>query len=354
MDILDIIMPNIVTLFLIVGMGLIIFMNKNFDKRDNTYFLVFILIALLLDISDMADAYYSSLPSLNNMRYLSSAVGYCLRPASVVIVIDILLRHRKFNYYIWIPVFVLAVLLAINPLTHWVFYFTDDNTFQRGVLGFLPHILSGAYAIFMIYLMFKMQKKVGTGEIVVISFIIFIVLGATLIETLTDRRFILPGAMIVSCAVYYIFLYVEISKRDALTGVYNRYSFYAYSKSLTHQSYSLVAVDLNGLKSINDTEGHEEGDKALCLLANTMSDVAKNAFRIFRMGGDEFVAIGKGLGEKEAIAYIEKAKEALKETPYMASFGYASSKEGKSFDEIVNQADSLLYLDKKNYPEINR
>jgi diguanylate cyclase (GGDEF)-like protein len=344
------ILANFVTLILLFGLAFVILFNRDYDKRNNRLFFAFIIIVFALDISDIGDYCLAAQDVLSPWRYVTSSLGYTLRTASLAMIVTIVMRREKSTMLIWIPVAVVALFVFTTPWTHWVFYFNDANLFIRGPIGYLPHVISLIYVVFGIAMMIVMMKKVGLGEILLVAFIAIISIGSALLEILADANFLITGAMVVSCTVYYIFLYVNVYKRDALTGLLNRHSFYLRGESLAKSPFAVVSIDLNGLKALNDSQGHQEGDLALCTLANACLSAGKKDFVLYRTGGDEFVALGKGASIESAEAFVAQTKRNLAKTPYMASFGCAVSDGHESFDAVLNRSDELMYQDKKNYP----
>ena len=86
----------------------------------------------------------------------------------------------------------------------------------------------------------------------------------------------------------------HVSFTDTLTGLYNRTYFEEKAKELLSEEYLPVGVimgDANGLKLVNDTLGHSEGDELLKLIAQVLSDVCNEGQLIFRTGGDEYVIL---------------------------------------------------------------
>lgn len=349
MDIGEILLRNFVTLCLIVGLGIILISEKSLDKKTRKIFTIFIASIFLLCISDMMDYYLSNLSKLSFFRYATSSFSYTMRPAVTLLIINILYRRKKLSLFLWIPIGVLAVIAITSPFTHLMYWFTDSNSFMRGPIGFLPHILGGLYFLFLIASIFIMNKFISKGEIITIIYIAVICIAATLIESFTSSKFLLTGAMIVSCAIYYIFLYVQTYKRDFLTGIMNRRSFFNDTDSFSHDNYALISIDLNGLKTINDTLGHQKGDEALQGLADALMINRGKSFRVYRTGGDEFMAIGKSQNGEEAEHFIHNVKETLKKKNLMASFGYYMYTDGCNFDEVLAKADEKMYEDKKQY-----
>lgn len=348
---IEIILENFVTLCLIIGLTVLIFSNRTFDKRSNYYFMSFIAIILILDITDMIDCHMIRLNRVNPYRYITSAISYTLRPATLTILINILLRRRRFNIIIWFPVIIIGVMAFTNSLIHILFDFHSQNEFITGSLAYASHLLGGIYMLMLMTMVIQMHQMIDLGEVLIVSYSIAICTVATLIEDKLAAKFLLPGAMTISCALYYIFLYVQTYKRDVLTGAFNRRTLYADVERIKHQHFIVISMDLNGLKEINDSKGHQCGDNALRLFTNECLKVGRNEFRIYRTGGDEFIALGKGKSVHEAEVYINKVKKALEETPYTSSFGYAQYTPENSFDEVCNQADAKMYANKIRYKQ---
>lgn len=152
---------------------------------------------------------------------------------------------------------------------------------------------------------------------------------------------------------------------DSMTGICNRRGFYSkINKKITnnlHREYKLViySVDMDGLKYINDTFGHKEGDNAIKVLAKALAHSMRKDDVAARFGGDEFVvaSICKDLNEKKYIAQFKKNLtqflDSYNETsgkPYKVStsFGAKSSliPPDMKIDEIICEADKLMYRDK--------
>lgn len=151
---------------------------------------------------------------------------------------------------------------------------------------------------------------------------------------------------------------------DELTKLYNRRYCEQKLNSLTRDQleYGIFNFDLNGLKGINDTQGHNIGDSLIAGFAEILQRTFGGVGTVGRMGGDEFIVIVEGLAGFDHEAYIQKldeyiAKENEKERRfgYSASYGYADShefpeKKDESETEMVyKMADSRMYEYKRNY-----
>jgi diguanylate cyclase (GGDEF)-like protein len=148
-----------------------------------------------------------------------------------------------------------------------------------------------------------------------------------------------------------------LSMHDQLTGLYNRTYFDSELTSLeTSNSYPLtiIAADLDGLKIINDSVGHEQGDKMLFDCAKILKDALQNTYVIARVGGDEFAVILPDTDRFTADIIIKRIKAALAvynqrnhSLPLSMSLGVATADDlSISPLELYREADDMIYLDK--------
>lgn len=140
----------------------------------------------------------------------------------------------------------------------------------------------------------------------------------------------------------------RLSYNDHLTGVMNRT---ALQKVLTGMEYhnrsvAVIVADIDGLKEVNDTQGHAAGDRLIITVANALS-AAFGSSNIFRTGGDEYIVILQDHSEEECRQSIDRVKAALREEGASASFGYAYTEEFNSnFHDLHAEADRNMYAQK--------
>ena len=148
-----------------------------------------------------------------------------------------------------------------------------------------------------------------------------------------------------------------LSSTDMLTGVMNRNEMNNYIDTLamsnSGKSVGVLFADLNGLKAINDNDGHNAGDTLLKNAANALRDVFA-VHEIFRAGGDEFVAVLVSTTEEE----INKKAAMLKEVSekydnVVFAVGTAYENDVKNVRQALHNADEHMYIDKKLYYEMH-
>jgi diguanylate cyclase (GGDEF)-like protein/PAS domain S-box-containing protein len=138
---------------------------------------------------------------------------------------------------------------------------------------------------------------------------------------------------------------------DGLTGLVNRRTLETHLRSLIKQgrSFALSMVDLDHFKQLNDTHGHEAGDRALRVFARTAQHVLRDDDVIARWGGEEFVIVVPDLDRHQAVSVLERMREYLVESnsgehpAFTASFGLTDSTCAHSLEELLKLADASLY-----------
>ncbi len=172
-----------------------------------------------------------------------------------------------------------------------------------------------------------------------------------------------------------------LAEKDFLTNIYNRRGFinqlerfltqfnsfscgkFKARKSFVIKSFSIVFIDLDKLKIINDTFSHKAGDKVLKEVAILFQKSLRKADIVARWGGDEFIILLLGANEKQAFEIIEKLRKKLmklkiifqnKELKITASFGIINNfikkynkEPNLNIDHLIEKTDIAMYKAKK-------
>lgn len=150
-----------------------------------------------------------------------------------------------------------------------------------------------------------------------------------------------------------------MSKVDILTQVFNRNAFNERIEKLNSKasakpdSLGIVYADLNGLKTVNDDEGHDAGDRLLSKSASLLK-IAFGEYEIYRVGGDEFVILCPDITEEKLEHQVTQIK-ALAETTADVSFavGNVFCNGNYNVSEAMQTADENMYKDKDEYYRLN-
>ena len=142
----------------------------------------------------------------------------------------------------------------------------------------------------------------------------------------------------------------KLSYRDMLTGLYNRHRYIerleAY-KQVQDQQIGAIYIDLNGLKKVNDEQGHRAGDELIVRAAGTIAGIfAEDAYRV---GGDEFVVILLDVSREDFARKTEQLRRQMQKNGVDASIGGVWQASTENLENLLRLADENMYREKKRY-----
>ena len=157
---------------------------------------------------------------------------------------------------------------------------------------------------------------------------------------------------------------VNLSFMDDLTGLYNRRGFLTLTQHQiklayrTGKSFLIAFIDLDGMKRINDTFGHQEGNHALAETANILRDSFRQCDILARIGGDEFAVFVADATQENAVTVKRRVQQKLDQCNtdpsrrYKLSFSLgivsANASQESNLEEILVRADAAMYEQKQS------
>ena len=152
------------------------------------------------------------------------------------------------------------------------------------------------------------------------------------------------------------------ANRDFLTGLYNRRYFFSNINeyideiSNTNEKFAIGMIDIDFFKKVNDTYGHDTGDKVIVHLAEILASSTNHKDTIARFGGEEFCVVLKNINQFSAMNIFERIREEVQKTivysdkdediKFTISIGVTMSSE-ESLEDAISQADMMLYKAKQ-------
>jgi len=147
----------------------------------------------------------------------------------------------------------------------------------------------------------------------------------------------------------------DAASRDSLTGLWNRRHFvdqleFSRQRKRQHEvDYSLMILDADNFKQINDQFGHETGDKVLVMLATVLTQRVRGSDSVCRWGGEEFIVLLPQTGLENAQRLAESLRSTIAEQrrpdlpPVSVSIGVAQHHLEESTESLLRRADTALY-----------
>ncbi|MCE5188924.1 MAG: GGDEF domain-containing protein [Eubacteriales bacterium] len=267
-------------------------------------------------------------------------------------------KKKKRTIYI---AFNLAVVLIVivNFFSGILFTISSDNRYERGEA--VVWIMSLNMVLFFGYLLTLLKyRKFISGRIyeLILTLGILPILGATIQILFYGTPLVWPMMALVALAAHILVEKEEI-RRDCLTGLLSRTQLEARVRYIMdhHQPFSFIMLDIDRFKNINDTYGHNEGDQALCVIANQLAKSIKQVDSAYRYAGDEFILIIESEDPDAARKVIKRLETNLqkynksKQKPYSLSFSagtaYYDGKLDAGIVDLFTKADERMYQNKK-------
>ena len=310
------------------------------------------------------------------MLLTAKCADYTLTPmAGGALVAQMRLRNR------WMGV--LMGILAANTLFQligaafgWVVALDGQGHYCHGPLfGIYMGVCFATIILVVIEFVVYGRSFRRQNRISLYAIMLFVVAGVVMQEVLPSEPRTAYIALTMGAAMMFIH-YTEFSFQtmddhltaqqiqidtDALTGASSRYAFSRELKVLDVAGalpgdFAIFSVDINGLKRVNDTLGHEAGDELIIGAARSIERALDGLAVCYRTGGDEFVALGR-LSEEQAEGVLARIRreaarwQGATNAGLSLSAGYALAKDhpGLSAEKLVREADLKMYAAKAAY-----
>ncbi len=272
-------------------------------------------------------------------------------------------RVKTRHYYLY-PFYIGAILSIINLFHPVLFSINADNVYSREPFIWVNVITMYSLLIYTVIIAFKNRKVVNKNVFLGVSVFLFLPAIGSIFQMIYLGVLLIWPMFALAVVVAYIFLETVGNSRDYLTNLFTRAKTNEYANNLiAHQvKFSVIMIDLDDFKDLNDTYGHIAGDNVLRGFGIILMNVFNTDSLVSRFGGDEFIIITGENDERNLLAFKQEIYQELKNPIYLIehlkdlkfSYGYSFFKtdENKTIDELVVEADNLMYEDKatnKNY-----
>lgn len=303
------------------------------------------------------------------------ASDYILTPMIGIFLISQVSEKNKYSKVMWGLIAANAAFQIISIFTKWSFYVDSNNVYHHGKFHFI-YIITYIFEIILLVKMFwiygkSFEKKNRSSLLLIGLFVVF-----TIVVQEMTPSYIRTSILGVTIGSVFVFIYYSefgqltndktmkmqdsLLRTDSLTGLLSRFAYHEilekYSGSELPKNILVFSIDVNGLKFVNDTYGHNEGDKYIEAASKCIKSVFENYGKIFRTGGDEFIVIlDKYKSFPEILQYELKISadeykaDAQWKLSMSSGWASASGNKGCSLEKLVSIADENMYVNKEEY-----
>lgn len=345
-----------IPLFLIVGFSLKLWRQRGSMDKSLRYHWLTIVSTLVLIIADSLEYWAQMDPSRRFVRLLFSVIGYIMRPTAALSIVLIVYPKIRRPFWLWIPDVINALVYCTAFFSGIAFGFHEDTySFFRGPLGYTVFVVSFLYigtAVALTWINFR--DKDHTRERIILYISAAACVCAALIDMETEGTN-LNAAILISSIFLYMFLRSIDTNRDSLTKLLNRISFYDDCGRLGASISAIASLDMNGLKYMNDSLGHEAGDEALKTIGMNLQEIRNNRILPYRIGGDEFAILFIRQDEEVVKSVLSDLKQRIQAKGYNVATGYTMrGLSSASVQDLVRWADEKMYADKAKFYSENK
>ena len=347
-------LSNYIMVAELLGLWIMLGSNVHLSRRTITATRIVIILIFVEAICWGVERYTREIGYLTQTRIILTPTIYLLHPIIMLGIMDMAEFVKKHRLLLYLPVLISAPLLYSSQWTHLFYWFDEKNLYiaADSILKYYPYFLFFVYVILFIVLFTIRYAKFGTVErkgilVSIVASFIGVVLHIVF-DVYADYSTLFASLLL----IYYLSLYVLTAKEDPLTHLLNRQCYYSDSERQKDSITAVVSVDMNDLKKINDTQGHDAGDKALKTVAECLTPNRLRNKKVYRIGGDEFAIFYLNKKEETVIKDIELMRTELAKTPYVCAFGYEMV-EDKDVLGAMQVADREMYSNKAKLKDTN-
>lgn len=345
---LDMLYRHWVTIFAVLIFSIKLWPRKNFKNTETKYFWMTVISCLLLVFQDTYETVCAQDPQLRFLRTLLSVLGYFLRSTAALGLLLVVVKRDKRRFIYWVPALITLATSCTAFFSDIAFGFDENYGFYRGPLGYVAFAVPILYLALILGIVIKNFSEKSSLEKYIVPVCAVFCLSASFVDVVSGGVRT-NEAIIISSIFFYLVLFANDNRRDSLTGLLNRQAFYddcnLYSKNIG----AAVSLDMNGLKDLNDTLGHQAGDEALKTIGECIYKVTNGSTIAYRIGGDEFIILFLHSNEKEITAIVDKIVGEVTGAGYSISAGHALREKTDDIEDVIRKSDNMMYSSKADY-----
>ena len=351
---------SIIAILVLIGLAGSVYNNYSLpEKARKGFFRITILLSFAIVISFLSVYTDNDERVPHILRVFFTFAEFSLTPiVSLVMAASFVQEMKLLDKVVHALAAINIIMLTLSLKFGFIFSIDKYNHYERGDLYFIYMAIYSVTALYLIFKLFELGKSYQYTNVNEIWMMVIILFFGVIVQAVNSE--VKMGWL--SCSIVAVFIYCYysnvITQIDPLTGILNRQSFNHISQKKLYPL-GILIIDLNKFKEVNDNFGHAEGDTCLKITARGIQNTYRKIGRCFRTGGDEFcVIIYRRHGEIEKYneslrSFLDKERE---DNPHVTtvSIGFAVANNKEEFDEKYNEADKLMYEDKKRQHAVRK
>ena len=358
---------NIFAIIIMIALLAVIYLVKDTVNMKSRLFRMMIITTILMNVLEILSWVFNELTGNLNwyMNYSFNFLFTALGPLVVGLWATYIDFHTfkdferlKKKWFYFLPAVIMGILSIVNIFYPILFTVNTLNVYARLPLIWTSIPLTIVLYIYILYLVVRAKKADNRKVIIgVILFLSFPIIAAIFQLMFLGKTYLWPSTAIAILISYLIFE-TTANSRDHLTGIFTRdraeETIDRYI--LKAREFSVIMLDINNFKKINDSKGHHFGDQVLVEIASIISRCFKENSTVCRYGGDEFIVVS-GIYDREILNQKRiELNEAVNNSHLNDIFNFKLSigmcicenPEVSTIDQVIILADNDMYKDKES------
>jgi diguanylate cyclase (GGDEF)-like protein len=352
---------SIINVMALIILSRMVFSNNILIRERKKPFIFGIVLTITVILAEVVTIVASDGSSAwRNLNLASNVLGFMLTPFIPAVLLAIFERKVfRERPYMLLPAIFNGIAAILSPMYGFLFYVDADNLYTRGSLFFLFVTIYLFYFLLLVVLSVRQgQSDYFASEWNFYYLTMFLVSG-TFVQLVFPSVYTSWHTITLSLFLYYLFLSEYDGRFDALTGLYNRSAFENDIRRLRKSmKYSIIVMDLNDFKRINDTLGHEYGDAVLQKVAAIIRGSFDHDCTSYRIGGDEFYVLCRHSDwdkiDHQLKSMTDKLSVERKNNKNLPTVAYGRSTAQMDIRDIqvmLQEADAEMYIYKQQQKE---
>ena len=330
MLVINYIVNNYAMLFELVGLLIVLRVSIHLSEpiRKQTRLAVILLIAETLIFT--LEAWTQTFSQMSLLRPMLTACLYSIYPVILICMMQITSTEkltRRGVLLLLIPEIVSIPFYFTSQWSHLICWYSEDNHYLGGPFYRWPYLIFGFYAIVLLIRNLRYFKKYERSNRLVMLYIVIGPLAGVVLALLLGGSYDWGALFTSAILVYFLCIYIHMSKIDPLTKLLNRQCFYDDVRKRDGEIKAVISAALEAIARVLET---------YCGSDSTT----------YRVGGDEFLILSRLTEERRVADTVAAMRKKLSETPYRCAFGYAMRKPEDTVQDLICAADDAMFADK--------
>ncbi len=335
----------------IVFLGIFLWINRSSERELNIKIKQALAFIFALAMAENMEVHNVGVPErfqLYKFGVLAETILWVLVLVFSVRVIQTRPMTKKEQMWLYLPAALNTLLVLPGFFSDYLIWMNEAGVVQRSSLSYLYFPVGISYFIFVIRIVREQRMRGFREEALILEVGDAAVLIGAVTEMIAGTHGLMASAVTLTLTFYYLYLHMDHSKRDMLTGALTRACFFSdLSRIRSDQLTAFCEFDMNNLKTINDQQGHQAGDEAIVFMYRTIISCLPASGHVYRFGGDEFAVLFYNVNMSTVYSTVYKIRELFAASDYGCAIGIAEWLVGETFQEVYSKADRDMYEDKK-------